>query len=120
MYQLNKLGNEAKQQITMYLDDNTEIVFNFEYKANQLGWFFGFQYNNQSYQNLRLVTSYNILRAYRAYLPFGLRCDTLDGEEPMEQDDFTDGYATVYLLTSDDVEAIEGNYYARAVGVEVE
>lgn len=113
MFKFVSLGNEPKQEVTLALDENTRIVFNFEYKENQLGWFFGFQYGDINYQNIRLTTSYNILRAYRNYLPFGLRCDTPDMEEPMDLNDFSNGYASVYLLTKDDVEAVEGNYYAK-------
>lgn len=113
MFQFTDLGNEARQEITMMLDNTTRIPFTFEYRANQLGWFFGFTYNNETYQNIRLTTSYNILRAYRNWLPFGLRCDTADDEEPMDIDDFVNGYASVYLLTKEDVQAIEGNYYKK-------
>lgn len=113
MYRFNNLGNEAKQRIEKTLEDESIVTFTFEYKPNQLGWFFGFEYGEYNYQNIRLVTSYNILRAYREYLPFGLRCDTLDGEEPMDLNDFANGYATLYLLTQSDVEAIEGNYYVK-------
>lgn len=113
MYQLTSLSNEPKQQITMILDENIRVPFNFEYKENQMGWFFGFQYGDVNYQNIRLTTSYNILRAYRNWLPFGLRCDTADDEEPMDIDDFVNGYATVYLLTKDDVQTIESNYYQK-------
>ena len=113
MLRLTSLGKEPKQKITMLLDDNSRVVFNFEYKPNQLGWFFGFQYGDINYQNIRLTTSYNILRAYRNYLPFGLRCDTPDMEEPLDIEDFVTGYASVYLLTKADVEAIEGNYYVK-------
>ena len=113
MYQLTQLGNDPKQEIEMLLDNGTRVVFTFEYKANQLGWFFGFQYDDTSYQNIRLTTSYNILRAYRNWLPFGLRCDTQDMEEPLDLNDFITGYANVYLLTREDVQAIEGNYYGK-------
>lgn len=113
MFQITQLGNEAKQQIEMLLSDQTKVLFTFEYKPNQLGWFFGFQYGEINYQNIRLTTSYNILRAYRNYLPFGLRCDTFDDEEPMDIDDFVNEYATVYLLEKADVEAIEGKYYVK-------
>lgn len=114
MYKFINLTNEPRQQVTKLLDDGTRIVFNFEHKANQLGWFFGFQYGDVNYQNIRLTTSYNILRAYRNWLPFGLRCDTPDFEEPMDIEDFVTGYATVYLLDKQDIEAIEGNYYKRS------
>lgn len=113
MFKFTSLSNEPKQKITMMLDDNNKVVFNFEYKPNCAGWFFGFQYGDINYQNIRLTTSYNILRAYRNYLPFGLRCDTTDDEEPMGIDDFASGYATVYLLTKEDVKAVEANYYGK-------
>ena len=113
MYQLTQLGNDPKQEIEILLNDGSRVRFTFEYRANQLGWFFGIQYEGTNYQNVRLTTSYNILRAYRNWLPFGLRCDTADMEEPMDLNDFITGYATVYLLTRDDVQAIEGTYYGK-------
>lgn len=113
MYLLNNLGNEPKQKLTMMLEDNTRLVLTFEYKQNQEGWFFGFTYGDINCQNIRLTTSYNVLRAYRNWLPFGLRCDTVDNCEPIDIDDFVTGYANVYLLTRDDIKAIEGNYYVK-------
>ncbi len=113
MYELTQLGNEPKQQLEMILANQEQVRLYFEYKANQLGWFFSFEYDNEKYQNIRLTTSYNTLRAYRNWLPFGLRCDTTDDEEPMYIDDFLIGYAKVYLLTKQDVQAIEGNYYKK-------
>lgn len=113
MYQITQLDDQPKQEIKMILDNTQSVTLTFEYKPNQLGWFFGVQYDDINYQNIRLTTTYNILRAYKNFLPFGLRCDTLDGEEPINQEDFVTGYATVYLLTKSDVEAIEGNYYVK-------
>lgn len=113
MYQLTQLDNNPKQQITMVLNDQERVVFNFEYKANQLGWFFGFKFHNINYQNIRLTTAYNLLRAYRNYLPFGLRVDTVDMEEPTDLNDFSNNYAAVYLLTREDVKTTEEAYYAK-------
>lgn len=113
MYQITSLSADAKQQITMILDDESRVTFNFEYKSNQMGWFFGFQYGNYNYQNIRLTTAYNLLRAYRNYLPFGLRVDTVDLGEPTDITDFVSGYASVYVLTKSDVQTVEGNYYVK-------
>lgn len=112
MYKFTTLGNEPRQQVTMILNDASRVVFTFEYKANQLGWFFSYTYNRQTVANIRLTTSYNMLRSYKP-LPFGLRCDTTDGLEPMEITDFSSGYASVYLLTQEDINAIESRYYAK-------
>lgn len=113
MYKINSLGNEPKQEIAVLLDDNSRIPLYFEYRPNQIGWFFGFEYNGNKYTNIRLTTSYNILRAYQNWLPFGLRCDTLDGLEPMDLSDFSNGYATIYVLTPEDINTMESTYYAK-------
>ena len=113
MYLLTNLANEPKQRLSMVLEDNTRLDLTFEYRENQAGWFFGFTYGEKTYQNIRLTTAYSILRAYRNLLPFGLRCDTVDNGEPIDIDDFVTGYAAVYLLTKEDVQAIEGNYYDK-------
>lgn len=113
MKKITQLDNSPKQKLRMLLNNGNSVVFKFEYKSNQLGWFFGFKYNDINYQNIRLTTSFNILRAYRSYLPFGLRCDTPNNEEPTDINDFITGYATVYLLDKQDVEATEGNIFQR-------
>ena len=112
MYKIN-LGKEPNQEITVMLSDNTRIPLTFEYRPNQIGWFFGFEYNGNKYTNIRLTTSYNILRGYKNWLPFGLRCDTLDGLEPMDLNDFSSEYATIYVLTPEDVITTETTYYAK-------
>lgn len=112
MYNLN-LSNKARQKLTVALENNMFLDLYFEYKPNQLGWFFNFTYNDITYSNIRLTTSFNILRAYRNWLPFGLRCDTADSFEPMGIDDFVENYAKVYILTKSELEAIESLYYAK-------
>ena len=113
MRRITSLGNEPRQAFTIVLDDNTKIPMNIEYRANQTGWFLGFEYNGEPYQNIRLTTSYNLFRAYKNWLPFGLRCDTLDGLEPMDLNDFVSGYATVYILNKQDIDTTESNYYVK-------
>lgn len=113
MYQITQLDNNPKQEITMILEDNSRVTFNFEYKSNQMGWFFGVKYQDYNYQNIRLVTAYNLLRAYRNYLPFGLRVDTQGAEEPTDLNDFINGFSVVFLLTKEDIETVEKNYYAK-------
>lgn len=113
MYQITQLDDSPKQKIKMLLDDNKSVTLIFEYKPNQLGWFFSFSYENQDYQNIRLTTAPNILRAYRNWLPFGIMCVTDDNLEPMNQDDFIFNYAKVYILTKEDVKTVEANWYVK-------
>lgn len=113
MFQITTLDASPKQEIIMVLNDGSRITFTFEYKSNQMGWFFGLKYGDYDYQNMRLCTSYNLLRSYKSYLPFGLRVDTPDMGEPDSITDFISGYASVYLLTAEDVKTVESTYYAK-------
>ena len=113
MKELTILGNEPRQIFTIILDNNIKIPMTFEYRANQTGWFMGFEYNGIKYSNIRITTSYNLFRAYRSWLPFGLRCDTADNLEPMDIDDFITGYATIYVLNQSDIDITESNYYVK-------
>lgn len=110
---LTQIDNNPKQKIRMLLDNGNNVVLSFEYRPNQQAWFFGFEYGDVNIQNIRLTTSYNLLRAYQSWLPFGLRCDTIDTFEPMDLNDFLSGYASLYLLNADDVKATESTYYGK-------
>lgn len=113
MNQLTQIDNNPNQKIRMLLEDGSDVIFYFEYRANQQAWFWGFEYGDVKIQNMRLVTAYNLLRSYKSWLPFGLRCDTIDGFEPMDLNDFLSGYATLMLLNADDVNATESTYYGK-------
>lgn len=113
MYQLTQIDNNPKQKIRMLLDNGQSVVLYFEYRPNQQAWFWGFEYGDVKVLNMRLVTAYNLLRSYRSWLPFGFRCDTIDGFEPMDLNDFVNGYAILYLLEERDIETIEQLYYAK-------
>lgn len=113
MYQFTQIDNTPKQKIRMLLENGDDVVFYFDYRPNQQAWFWGFEYGDVNIQNMRLVTAYNLLRSYRSWLPFGFRCDTIDGFEPMDLNDFINGYAVLYLLSKQDVETIESQYFKK-------
>ncbi len=48
-----------------------------------------------------------MLRQFRNIIPFGLACVIADGFEPVYQDDFTSGRASLYLLNEADVAEVE-------------
>ena len=114
MYLITQIDNSPKQKIRMLLNNGQSVVLHFEYRPNQQAWFWGFEYGDVNIQNMRLVTGYNLLRNYKSWLPFGFRCDTIDTFEPMDLNDFINGYAYLYLLEEQDIETIEQLYYAKA------
>lgn len=114
MYKLDTLTSDAKQYTTWTFGNNDEVQLYFEYKENQMGWFLGIKYGNDiNYRNIRLTTHPNLLRAYVSMIPFGMMIKTLDGLEPMSIDDFENGYCSVYMLTKNECELLEGNYYVK-------
>ena len=113
MQQITTLSDEYKQQFKIELESGETLTFDFEYRPNQLGWFFGFEYKDVKMSNIRLCTADNLLRAYRNRLPFGLAVITTDDGEPYGVGDFLSGYCTLYLLDESDVVAVEGNIYVK-------
>lgn len=113
MFKLDNLTANSKQYTT-WTFNNDEVQLYFEYKENQLGWFLGIKYGDTiDYRNIRLTTHPNLLRAYKNILPFGMMVTTLDGLEPMSIEDFTNGYCSVYMLTSTECQLLEGGTYAK-------
>lgn len=97
------------------LPDGTTVTWTLWYRPNQTGWFYDISWDGVSpaweRNGNRLVTSPNILRQSRALIPFGLTVATRDNGEPVRQQDFINGYATVILLDAVDVINIENTFY---------
>lgn len=102
---ITQLTNEAKQSLSFTLDNGSVIAFTIEYVDNQQGWFYSATHTASGFavSNRRLVMSPNLLRAFREIIPFGFMCSTSDGQEPIFQDDFSNGRAKFYLLNAADV-----------------
>lgn len=101
------------QKLALILDDGSKVDFSLQYITNQLGWYYSFTYGSFAVNNRRLVTSPNMIRAFRGFLPFGLAVTTTDGLEPIYIDDFISGRASFYLLNSEDVADVEALIAAR-------
>ncbi len=105
---INAIGAQAGQQIDLILPDNSVITgFKMQYMDNNQGWFFSLTYKTFVINNMRVVVSPNILRAFRNVIPFGLALDTTDGYENLFINDFSNGRASLYLLDAADVQSVE-------------
>lgn len=113
MKQITDLSSDAKQKLKIQIDGGSLATFDFWFSDNNIGWYFSLEYEDFKVTNLRLVTSPNCLSAYKNILPFGLQCVTNDGYEPWFIDDLSNGRVSVFILTSDEVEKIQENLYAR-------
>lgn len=106
---INEINTDPYQNFKFGLDNGAVVDFTIRYSDNQKGWFYTVSYAAKSFtaNNRRLVTSPNMLRAFRNILPFGLALITSDGQEPIFQEDFVNGRAKLYLLNEADVTEAE-------------
>ncbi len=112
MKQINSFTQGSAQNLTMILDGGSKITFSISYFPNQSGWFYSFTYGDFTVNNRRLVTSPNMIRQFRGFLPFGFAVTCRDGNEPVFIDDFVSGRVQFYLLDQADVAAVEAQITA--------
>jgi len=112
------LTSAAKQSISVPLPDGTSTSIYIEYRPQQSGWFFDIAYSagTISFQckGNRLCPAPNMLRQYRAILPFGISCLTAGNVEPITQTAFSGGTITLLLLDATDIATIESTIYPGA------
>ena len=108
MKQITAISEDAKQTMSIILDDGKKVDISLEYISAQKGWFISLIYGSVLTLNgYRITTSPNMLRKFRGVIPFGIACSTSDKQEPIYKDDFSTGRASLYVLNSDDVAYVE-------------
>ena len=108
---ITEFTDNPKQTCTLVLENQETVAFNLRFYETQLSWYFDFTYNDIVSNGNKVVLGNNILRSFKNIIPFGLAFKANDGVEPFEIDCFTSGRVGVYLLSADDVEAMEQNVY---------
>ena len=105
MFQIEQITTDAKQQQTLQLPDGTLITFAMTYRESQSGWFADITYtpSNFTLLGMRVCALPNLLRQWKNLLPFGLLCSTAGPREPTQQEDFSSGFASLFILDSDEV-----------------
>jgi hypothetical protein len=94
---------DAYQTQNALLQDGTKVGITLRYVPQQLGWFMDLTYLEFALYSFRVSALPNILNQYRNKLPFGMACFTSDGVSPSQQQDFSSGYATLYILTPEEI-----------------
>lgn len=107
------ITSDPKQQMTLVLDDGSQVYLYIEYNQQQLGWFMNLAWSGSDWtlDTRRITASPNLLRQWQNVIPFGIAVITQGNVEPLNLTDFVDGTATVYLLTAQDVLNIEANTF---------
>ena len=110
---INNITDQTAQTFSVTLADGSRATINLAYWPQQLGWYYDVTWSTGPFPILgrRVVTSPNMLRQFRNQIPFGLMVITTDNQEPINQDDFSTGYAQMILLDQDDIATIEATIY---------
>lgn len=111
MRQINKLTNRSLQKIFLTGNAGQRIQMKLRYMPTQNLWMMDISLNDFTVNGLNVVVSPNLLRQYRNNIPFGIAVVTDDGQDPYGVDDFDTGYCRMYLMTADEVEGIEIDFY---------
>ena len=94
---------------TVSLPDGSSFLMTAYYVPMQYGWFFqSLIYGNFLIHGLRICNLPNILYQFRNQLPFGIACYTQGNREPTQQQDFSSGSSSLYLLSAAEVAAYTG------------
>ncbi len=112
MLQIQNITNDPLQSQNFILPDGTSMQIVMQFNPLQFGWFIqSLTYGTFVLQGRRICVSPNMLHQFKNILPFGLACFSNSKREPNQQNDFTSGAATLYVLT-----AAEVAQYTRYLG----
>jgi hypothetical protein len=113
-FAVSQLSDNAFQTMTLQMPDGSTGTLNLYYRASTPRWFFDLLHPalpNGGPQGNGLVTFPNLLRPWKNIVPFGFACVTLDGQDPVGNEDFIDGYATLYVIDATGILMVEAQVF---------
>ena len=112
MQLIENITSAVKQKMTLLLENNEKAEFKLHYNGRMQAWFFSFTYKDISISNLKVCLHPNILRQFRNIIPFGISFVSNSLVEPFQDVSFSKGICEMYLLTQEEVIAIEEEIYS--------
>lgn len=104
------LTDDVRQKFNITIEDNTLYV-NLYFFQTQKSWFFDIQYGDFICKGMRVVLTLNALRQFHNILPFGIGFVADGYAEPYAQDDFSSGRVTMCILSADEVQTVEQDWF---------
>lgn len=108
---IENITTAVKQKMTLVLDNNEKADFWLHFNARMEAWFFSFTYKDITIKDLKVCLHPNILRQFRNIIPFGITFISKNLVEPFQQSSFAKGTCEMWLLSQEDVQAIEDEIY---------
>lgn len=104
MYLIPQITADPLQQSAQILPDGSTLFLTLYFVPLQKGWFIqSLEWNNFILRNYRITVNPNMLNQWRNLINFGLGCFTQNQQEPTQQQDFSSGFAQLYILSSSEV-----------------
>lgn len=107
MQQLNNLTDAADQYMTITLEDASVLQLEIIYRPGIQRWTANINHPLLVMNGYNLALGPNILRQWRNTIPFGIAVTSLNGLDPMNQEDFADGNCQISILDSGEVATVE-------------
>lgn len=114
MYKIQQITADPSQQQILVLPDGTQINIALQYLPTQQIWNCNLTYGSTFVLNgLSIVNNPNLLQPWKHLIPFGFGCFATASREPSQLQDFLSGYASLYVLTADDLAAYGASLATR-------
>ena len=106
MKKIPGITDDAKQQFNAVIEQYDNATIYLEYKPQQYGWFMNITWGSFSTSNIRVTNYPNILSQFKNVLPFGICITSLNGVDPVNQDDWL-ANNSFYILEGSEVQEFE-------------
>jgi hypothetical protein len=109
MLKITNLSADAHQQTTVLLEDKTAVGMTLYFRPSTQRWTIDIVYGIFSIKGLSLCNHFNLLRSFRQVIPFGLVCQSIDGVDPFDINDFDSQRVSLYVLdnTAQNTEVVD-------------
>lgn len=109
MFLIQQITSDARQKQNLVItsgdaSNGTIVTLEMYFASQQYGWFItSLVYQNFTLEGFRIINSPNMLQQFKNQIPFGLACFSSQDREPTQQQDFSSGASSLYLLSEDEV-----------------
>lgn len=114
MKQITTISDDADQLVYFILDDGSVLKLEFICRPSIQRWSVNVSHPLITLNGYNLCLSPNILRPWKNLIPFGIAVTSLDGVDPVDIDDFSSGRVQIFILSAEDVAAVETDILAVA------
>lgn len=111
MQTIECLTDDVRQKFNIAIENETLYVTLYFYQT-QKSWYFDIEYGDYICKGMRAVLTLNALRHLSNILPFGIGFVADGYGEPYAQDDFSSGRVQMVILSADEVQQLEQDYFS--------